>query len=174
MKKTIMFSLVVFMIAISCAAIPARAGELSDGNVMLGQDQVKMTWYLVAYGKEADGTLTGTVRKYYTNQGIKDETIELLMSKFSLSAEKAASLYFTEYIYNYSKDNKTFAVGYIRHYDMVGTLIHGTEFDGLTEQTKPAWANVDPKGPSGLALNAIRKALEPAKPAPKKAAPKKK
>jgi len=176
MKKIVL--LFVFMIAVSCVAIPAMAGELSDGNVALGQDHVKMTWYLVGYDKAADtGAPIGFVRKYYTNAGIKDETIELLMSKFGLSAERASSLYFTEYVYNYSVDHKQFAVGYIRHYDMNGSLIHGTDYDGLTEQTKMTWANVDAKGPSGLALNAVRKAgniPDPNKPAPKKAPAKKK
>lgn len=170
MKKMILFSVVIFILIISCAAIPANAGELADGNVSLGQDHVKMTWYLISYGIAEDtGAPLGVVRKYYTNAGIKDETIELLMSKFGIEASRASSLYFTEYIYNYSVDHKMFAVGYIRHYDMEGTLIYGTEFDGQTELT---WANVDSKGPSGLALNAIRKAgniPDPSKkPAPKK------
>jgi hypothetical protein len=168
MKKLILLSVVIFMLAVSCAAIPAIAGELADGNVSLGQDHVKMTWYLVSYEIAEDtGAPIGVVRKYYTNAGIKDETIELLMSKFGLDATKASSLYFTEYVYNYSVNHKMFAVGYIRHYDMEGLLIHGTEFDSLTQQT----ANVDPKGPSGLALNAVRKAAnipDPSKPAPKK------
>jgi hypothetical protein len=95
------------------------------------------------------------------------------MSKFGLDTEKASSLYFTEYIYNYSPDQKLFAVGYIRHYDMVGNLVYGTEFDGLTENTKPSWAYVDPKGPSGLALVNVRK-IENIPDPSKKPAPKKK
>ncbi|MCL1876354.1 MAG: hypothetical protein FWF87_08875 [Synergistaceae bacterium] len=156
MKKIILLSVVIFMLSFSCAAMKANAGDLADGNVSLGQDHVKMTWYLISYGKTDDtGAPLGVVRKYYTNAGIKDETIELLMSKFGIDAARASSLYFTEYVYNYSADHKKFAVGYIRHYDMEGTVIHGTDFNAPTELT---WVNVDSKGPSGLALNAIRKA----------------
>jgi hypothetical protein len=178
MKKLMLLAVIIFVLAISCAAIPAKAGELVDGNISLGQDHVKMTWYLVGYGKITNTEVPfAVVRKYYTNAGIKNETVELLMSKFGLDAEKAASLYFTEYIYNYSADHKTFSVGYIRHYDMVGNLVHGTEFNSYSEDTKPVWSNVDSKGPSGLALNIVRKNLnipDPSKPAPKKPAPKKK
>ena len=172
MKKVMLLVVVVFALAVSFAPTPVKAGELVDGNVSLGQDHVKMTWYMVASGKIAGtGAPFAVTRKYYTNAGIKDETIELLMSKFGTDAEKASSLYFTEYIYNYSTDHKTFAIGYIRHYDMVGNLIHGTEFDGRTEATKQAYVNVDAKGPSGLALDAVRKIHnipDPSKPAPKK------
>ena len=171
MKKIFLLLVVIFILAISSAAMPAKAGELADGNVSLGQDHVKMTWYLVSYGKVEDtGAPLGVVRKYYTNAGIKDETIELLMSKFGLDAARASSLYFTEYVYNYAVDHKKFAVGYIRHYDMEGLLVHGTDFNTPEELT---WVNVDAKGPSGLALNAIRKAANIPDPS-KKPAPKKK
>jgi hypothetical protein len=124
-----------------------------------------MTWYLVDCGKiENTEVPFGVVRKYYTNVGIKNDTVELLMSKFGIDAEKAASLYFTEYIYNYSEDHRMFAVGYIRHYDMVGNLIHGTEFNGQIEELKQTFVNVEPKGPSGLALDAVRKNLKIAVP----------
>jgi hypothetical protein len=167
MKKTKLIIVVIITLVICFSSIAAKAGELVDGNVLLGQDHVKMTWYLVGSGKIADtGVPFAVVRKYYTNAGIKNDTIELLMSKFSLDAEIASSLYFTEYVYNYSPDQKLFAVGYIRHYDMIGQLIYGTEFDGLTEATKPTWANVEAKGPSGLALVQVRK-IENI-PAPKK------
>ena len=158
MKKVILFASIVFILAISCAV--TGAGELVDGNVSLGQDHVQMMWYLVGYEKASPetGAPSGTVRKYYTNVGIKNETIELLMSKFGLDAEKAGSLYFTEYRYIYSADTKTFAVGYIRHYDMVGNLVYGTEMNGQTEETKLSWVGVVPKGPSGLALDVVKKA----------------
>jgi len=179
MKKLVSFAVVIFMISVFCTAIPVKAGELVDGNISLGQDHVKMTWYLVGYEKStsATGAPSATVRKYYTNVGIKNETVELLMSKFGIDAKLAADLYFTEYLYNYSENHKMFSVLYLRHYNDVGNLIHGTEFNGFTEETKPTFVNVDSKGPSGLALNAIRKKEnipDPSKPAPKKPAPKKK
>ena len=157
MKKLMFLMTVIVVLAISSVAVPAS--ELVDGNVSLGQDHVKMTWYLVAYEKASQetGAPSATVRKYYTNAGIKNETIELLMSKFGLDAEKAGSLYFTEYRYIYSSDLKKFAVGYIRHYDMVGNLVYGTEMNGQTEETKLAWVAIVPKGPSGLALGVVRK-----------------
>ena len=157
MKKLVLLLPVIIVLAISGAA--AFAGELVDGNISLGQDHVQMTWYLVAYEKASQetGAPSATVRKYYTNAGIKNETIELLMSKFGLNAEKAGSLYFTEYRYIYSTDLKKFAVGYIRHYDMVGNIVHGTEMNGQTEDTKLSWVSIVPKGPSGLALDVVRK-----------------
>ena len=172
MKKVMLLVVVIFALAISLTATPVKAGELLDGIVPLGQDHVKMTWYMVNCGRISGTDVPyAVVRKYYTNTGIKDETIELLMSKFGLDSEKAGSLYFTEYIYNYSTDHKMFSVGYIRHYDMVGILIHGTDYDGYTEATKPTWVNVEAKGPSGLSLVAARKVLnipDPSAPAPRK------
>jgi len=154
--KKMLFTAMVFMLAISCA-VPTGASEVLDGVVSLGQDHVQMTWYALDSGRNAAGELFVVVRKYYTNIGIKDRTIELLMSKFGTDPETAGKLYFTEYIYTYSQDMKMFSFGYIRHYDDVGRLIHGTEMDGLTEETKPVWAGVEPRGPSGLALNVARR-----------------
>jgi len=157
MKKFILLAFIIFVLAITGST--ASAGELVDGNVSLGQDHVQMTWYLVGYEKSSPetGVPSAIVRKYYTNVGIKNETIELLMSKFGLNAEIAGSLYFTEYRYIYSSDLKMFAVGYIRHYDMVGNLVYGTEMDGQSEGTQLTWVAIVPKGPSGLALAAVRK-----------------
>ncbi|MBQ4402011.1 MAG: hypothetical protein II832_07590, partial [Synergistaceae bacterium] len=78
-------------------------------------------------------------RKYYTNTTVKNDTIELLMSKFGLSPEKAGSLYFTEYGYEYTPDGKQFAQTYVRHYDMLGNEIHGTVYDDSSEATKKNW-----------------------------------
>ena len=50
------------------------------------------------------------------------------MSKFGISPEVAGSLYFTEYRYDYTPDGKQFAMKYLRHYDMLGNEIHGTEY----------------------------------------------
>lgn len=154
MKKVIVLTVLALLLAVT----PVFAGALSDGNVLLGQDHVKMTWYLVGYGKiAATGDYAAIVRKYYTNTGLKNETIELLMSKFGIDADRAGSLYFTEYEYLYAKDLKSFSVGYIRHYDMVGNEIHGTVYDNSTEDKKQTSVAIQPKGPSGLAIEQIKK-----------------
>ena len=159
MKKVKLFALIIFILAISCAA--ASAGDILEGVVSLGQDHVQMTWWLLAHMSERaspeTGAPTAIVRKYYTNVGIRNETIELLMSKFAIDPDVAGRLFFTEYRYIYSADHRTFAVGYIRHYNMVGVLIHGTEFDGSTPDTQLTWVGVIPDGPSGRALNEMRR-----------------
>ena len=94
----------------------------------LGQDKNKMTWYILDYGKDSAGVPFAVSRKYYTNTTIKNETIELLMSKFGLSPEVAGSLYFTEYGYEYTPDGKQYAMTYLRHYDMLGN-VRGREQD---------------------------------------------
>ena len=156
MKKIMLLLFIIFMPVISCA--PVLAADLLDGIVPLGQDHAQMTWYLLNSGRTSGtGDPFAVVRKYYTNVGVKNETIELLMSKFGLDAEKAGNLYFTEYVYHYSKDLQMFAVGYIRHYDMVDQIIHRTEFDGLTNETMLTWVGVVQGGPSGLALDVVRR-----------------
>ena len=89
-----------------------------------------MTWYLLDYGKNDAGIPYAISRKYYTNATIKNETIELLMSKFGLSPEVAGSLYFTEYGYEYTPDGTQYAMTYLRHYDMLGNELHGTVYEG--------------------------------------------
>ena len=138
----------------------------------LGQDHVKMTWYILDYGKNKNVPYA-IARKYYTNAAIKEETIDLLMSKFGLSPEVAGSLYFTEYGYEYTPDGKQFAVTYLRHYDMLGNEIYGTVYDGSSEATKKTFAAVDPKHAAGKgasyalgktpAASASKKAASPAK-----------
>jgi hypothetical protein len=118
----------------------------------LGQDHVKMQWYLLDYGVKDDGIPFAISRKYYTNESIKQQTIDLLMSKYGILAEVAGSLYFTEYEYEYSKDGKQFAVTYLRHYDMLGNEIYGTVYDGSSEAAKKVFAAVDPKSTPGKGL----------------------
>ena len=89
-----------------------------------------MKWWLLDYGKDEAGVPFAVSRKYYTNQTVKNETIELLMSKFGISPEVAGSLYFTEYRYEYSPDGSQYAMTYLRHYDMLGNEIHGTVYEG--------------------------------------------
>lgn len=134
----------------------------------LGQDHVKMQWYLLDYGVR-DGVPFAVSRKYYTNESIKQQTIDLLMSKFNIAPDVAGSIYFTEYGYEYSKDGKQFAITYLKHYDMLGQEIHGTIYDDSSEAAKKVFAPVDSKGATGKgAALALGKTATPAKKAPAK------
>lgn len=146
MKKIVLcVSLLALLLG---AAVPALAWDPAKQKD-LGQDHVKMHWYLLDYGKDANGTLFAISRKYYTNTAIKSETVDLLMSKYGIAPEVAGSLYFTEYGYEYTPDGKQFAVTYLRHYDMLGNEIHGTTYDGRTEATKKTFAAMDAKSTPG-------------------------
>ena len=136
-KKLILCALLVAVIA--AFASPVMAWDAAKQKA-LGQDKNKMTWYLLDYGKDANGVPYAISRKYYTNTTIKNETIELLMSKFGISPEVAGSLYFTEYGYEYNKEGNQFALTYLRHYDMLGNEIHGTEYG--TEENPKTFAGI--------------------------------
>ena len=137
MKKFLACALLLSLII--AVASPVFAWDAAKQKA-LGQDKNKMTWYLLDYGKDKDGVPYAISRKYYTNATIKNETIELLMSKFAISPEVAGSLYFTEYGYEYTKDGKQFALTYLRHYDMLGNEIHGTEYG--TEENPKTFAGI--------------------------------
>ena len=139
MKKISVFALIIALVV--ALASPVFAWDAAKQKT-LGQDKNKMTWYLLDYGKDENGTLFAVSRKYYTNPTVKNETIELLMSKFGLSPEIAGSLYFTEYGYEYTEDGKKFAMTYLRHYDMLGNEIHGTVYDGSTETNAKTFAPI--------------------------------
>ena len=142
--------LLALLVAIVCSALPAMAWD-PDKQRNLGQDHVKMQWYILDYGVREDGTPFAVSRKYYTNESIKQATIELLMSKFGYSSDKAGELYFTEYGYEYSKDGKQFAITYLGHYNMLGEEIHGTVYDNSSEAAKKEFSALDPNHPSGKA-----------------------
>lgn len=132
MKKFVVCALLLgLLVAVASPVFAWDAAKQKD----LGQDANKMKWWLLDYGKDSNGVPYAISRKYYTNQTIKNETIELLMSKFGISPEVAGSLYFTEYGYEYTPDGKQFAVTYLRHYDMLGNEIHGTVYDDSSEAT---------------------------------------
>ena len=126
MKKFVLCALLVAMgVAFGSPVMAWDAAK--DGD--LKRDANNMQWYLVSFGKDATtGVPYAITRKYYTNTTIKNETIELLMSKFGISPEVAGSLYFTEYGYEYTEDGKQFALTYLRHHDMLGHEIHGTVY----------------------------------------------
>lgn len=127
MKKILVCALLLGL-AVSMVS-PALAWDAAKQK-NLGQDANKMQWYLLDYGKNDAGIPYAVSRKYYTNTTVKNETIELLMSKFGLSPEVAGSLYFTEYGYEYTPDGQQYAMTYLRHYDMLGNELHGTVYEG--------------------------------------------
>ena len=85
MKKFVLCALLLGLTV--GAASPVLAWDAAKQKD-LGQDRVKMTWYILDYGKN-NGTPYAIARKYYTNTAIKEETVDLLMSKFGLSPEVA-------------------------------------------------------------------------------------
>ncbi len=133
MKKLLLGVVLVAVLAMT--VVPAVAWD-ANKQKDLGQDKNKMQWWLLDYGKTEEGVPYAVTRKYYTNTTVKNETIELLMSKYGIAPEFAGSLYFTEYGYEYDETGKKFAVTYLRHYDMLGNEIHGTVYDGTTEATQ--------------------------------------
>ena len=133
MKKFTMCALLLGLVI--ALASPVFAWDESKTKD-LGRDGNNMQWWLLEYGKNAEGKNYAITRKYYTNAKIKNETIELLMSKFGTSPEVANSLYFTEYGYEYTDDGKQFAMTYLTHYDRLGNEIHGTVYDDSSEATK--------------------------------------
>ena len=166
MKKFSAFALILALVV--ALSSPVFAWDVAKQKT-LGKDKNEMTWYLLDYGKDENGTLYAVSRKYYTNPTVKNETIELLMSKFGLSPEVAGSLYFTEYGYEYTEDGKKFAMTYLRHYDMLGNEIHGTVYDGSTEANQKTFAPI-PVGstPAKGAAYAMGKTPAPDKPAAKR------
>lgn len=139
MKKFVVCALLLGLLV--ALASPVMAWDAAKQKA-LGQDANKMTWYILDYGKDDNGVPYAVSRKYYTNTTVKNETIELLMSKFGISPEVAGSLYFTEYGYEYTPDGNQFAVTYLRHYDMLGNEIHGTVYDDSSEATAKTFAAV--------------------------------
>jgi len=132
------------------ASSPALAWDAAKQK-NLGSDHIKMQWYLLDYGKK-DNVPFAVARKYYTNTSVKQQTVDLLMSKYNLSPEVAGSLYFTEYGYEYTPDGKQFAVTYLKHFDMLGNEIYGTVFDNSSDAQKKVFAAVDPKSTPGKGL----------------------
>ncbi len=167
MKKFVVCALLLgLLVALASPVFAWDASKQKD----LKQDANKMQWYLLDYGKDSADIPFAIARKYYTNATIKNETIELLMSKFGLSPEVAGSLYFTEYGYEYTPDGKQYAMTYLRHYDMLGNELHGTVYEGENKTFSPV-ANAGPKHAitQGANLALGKKAVEAA---PKKAATK--
>lgn len=160
MKKFVVCALLLgLLVALASPVFAWDASKQRD----LKQDANKMQWYLLDYGKDSADIPYAVARKYYTNATIKNETIELLMSKFGLSPEVAGSLYFTEYGYEYTPDGKQYAMTYLRHYDMLGHELHGTVYEGENKTFSPV-INAGPKHAitQGANLALGKKAVESA------------
>ena len=164
MKKLIVCAILAGLLAV--AVSPALAWDAAKQK-NLGQDKNKMQWYLLDYGKDENGVPYAISRRYYTNATVKNEMIELLMSKFGISPEVAGSLYFTEYRYDYTEDGKQYAMAYLRHYDMLGNEIHGTVYEGEAK----TYASVAAAGSKHAVYQGARLATGKAPAAEKKAAP---
>ena len=174
MKKFAVCALIIGLVAVM--AVPSFAWDAAKQKA-LGQDKNKMTWYILDYGKTSGDVPFAIARKYYTNSTIKNDTIELLMSKFGISPEKANSLYFTEYGYEYTPDGKQFAMTYQRHYDMLGNEIYGTVFDDSSDAAKKnfiALSAVAGQTPAKAASYALGKSVAAASEKKAAAAPAKK
>ncbi len=117
---------VLFMFSLATAVLAAEKAPID-----FGKDKNKMHWYLLDFGTKDDSGYA-IVRKYYTNPDEKTKTIDLIASKFGIAHDRAAQLYFTEYGYTYSPDGTRFGLTYVTHYDMLGTEIKSTTFDGAT------------------------------------------
>ena len=130
MKKFVVCALLLGLMAAFAAPVFSwDRAKLEE----LGFDSKNMQWFLLDYGKNEAGVPFAISRKYYTNNVIKNNTIELLMSKFGISPEKASSLSFTEYGYEYNADGTQYAMTYLRHCDMLNEPIHETVYEGANK-----------------------------------------
>ena len=153
MKKAWKFILLALLAAVVFSVSPAMAAP--EMPVNLGLDHVNMQWWIVNVGKRDDGTPFAITRRFYTNETIRQDIVEILMSRFGHLPEVAGALFGTEYEYEYTMDRRQFAVTYLRHYDMVGRLIHGTDFDNSREDRMRTYNAVDPNHAVGRALALI-------------------
>lgn len=123
------------------ACLPAFAEDAFVKQITIGRDRAGLTWYLTDYGSNYS-TPYAVARKYYTSEAVKAETIELLVSRYSVPERKANSLYFTEYRYEYTSDGSQYAEVYRRHYDMLGNEILAFEFDNSSQARQKYFINV--------------------------------
>ena len=131
--------------ALACSASSATEFDAEfapEKQTYLGLDHVGMLWYIMDYGISEDGTPFAVTRRYFTNESIRQEIIEILISRFGHLPDVAETLYFTEFGYEYTPDGRQFAVTYIRHRDQLGNDIHGTVNDDSCENTRRTFADV--------------------------------
>ena len=157
MKKTPKLMLLAYLIAlITLICSASDAAEFPpERQRYLGFDHIGMLWYIMDYGIKEDGTPFAVARRYFTNSDIRQEIIDILVSREGHSPEVAETLYFTEFGYEYTQDGTQFALTYTRHRDQLGNDIHATFFDNSSEdrmRTYHAVQSVDPN-------HAVRRAL---------------
>jgi hypothetical protein len=154
-KKAQKFILLALLAAMVCSAMPAAA---ADFPVNLGLDHVNMQWWIVNAGVRPDGTPFAITRRFFTNENIRQEIIEILMTRFGHSAESAGALFGTEFEYEYTQDRTQFAIVRITHFSQPridGNLIHETIFDNSGDDTMRTFQAVDPNHAVGRALALI-------------------
>ena len=123
------------------ASTSACAEDAFTKQVSIGRDRAGMTWYLTDYGTNSSG-FYAVARKYYTDNAGKASTVELLTSRYSISARKANNLYFTEYMYEYTPDEMRYAEVYRKHYDLLGNELVSVEFDDSSTAKRKVFVNV--------------------------------
>ena len=154
-KKVQKFILLALLMAVVCSALPAAATQFP---VNLGTDHVNMQWWIVNAGVREDGTPFAITRRFFTNETIRQEIIDILMTRFGHPAELAGLLFGTEFEYEYTRDRTQFATVRITHFSqprMDGNLIHQTIFDNSCENTMRTYQAVDPNHAVGRALALI-------------------
>lgn len=145
----ITFITLITFIALACPASYAAdfTREIEpefplERQTYLGMDHVGMLWFIVDYGIREDGTPFSVARRYFTNEEIRQEIIEILITRFDHSPEVAGNLYFTEFGYEYTQDGTQFTFTYIRHRDQLGNDIHSTFFDNSCENTMRTYSDI--------------------------------
>lgn len=125
------------MMMIVCSAFVSLTGSQSDAADLkkvanLGEDKDKMAWFIMDYGKDSKDLPFAVARKYYTNNKIRQQIINTLISRYKVDEEKAKELHFTEYRYEFTEDGRQFKEVYERHYGRSGEQI----FLGFTPKTR--------------------------------------
>lgn len=130
LKKFLMMMIVCSAFVLS-AISPSDAADLKK-VANLGEDKDKMAWYIMDYGRDSKGLPFAVARKYYTNNKIRQQIINSLISRYKVDEEKAKELYFTAYRYEFTEDGKQFKEVYERHYGRSGEQI----FLGFNPKTR--------------------------------------
>ena len=122
--------------------------------VDLGRDHVNMQWWIVNVGVRDDGTPFAITRRFFTNETIRQEIVEILMTREGLTAENAGALFGTEFEYIYSPDRRQFATVRVTHFSQPrigGNTIFETIFDDSREDRMITFHPVDPNHAVGRA-----------------------
>jgi len=156
-KKAQKFILLALLAAMLSPTPPAT-GATVEMPVNLGLDHVNMQWWIVEAGTREDGTLFAVTRRFFTNERIRQEIVEILMTRFGYAPDVAGALFGTEYEYEYTQDRRQFATVRITHFSQPrigGNLIHETIFDDSGDDRMRTYQAVDPNHAVGRALAMI-------------------